>query len=76
MAVMYSKLGDCLGDTANVGPLAKTRPLCLGQRFAGKVHDPLWLGSSVEDPWGSLLGVGGKPSLDLVLSAWEAMLFP
>ena len=37
----------------------------------------LGLGSSLEDPWGSLLGmVGvGVPSQELVLSAWEAVLF-
>ena len=38
----------------------------------------LGLGSSLEDPWGSLLGmVGvGLPSPGLALSAWEAVLFP
>ena len=38
----------------------------------------LGLGSSLEDPWGNLLGmVGvGVPSRELVLSAWEAVLFP
>ena len=38
----------------------------------------LGLGSSLEDPWGSQLGmVGvGLPSLGLASSAWEAVLFP
>ena len=36
------------------------------------------LGSSGEDPWGSLLGgLGvGLPSQEPALSAWEAVLFP
>ena len=41
MAVMYSKLGGCLGVTAKLGPLARTGPLCWSQRFVGKVNDPL-----------------------------------
>ena len=37
----------------------------------------LGLGSSLEDPWGSLLGMvgSGLPSQELALSAWEAVLF-
>ena len=37
MAVMYSKLGGCLGETAKLSPLA----MCLSQRFAGQVNEPL-----------------------------------
>ena len=35
------------------------------------------LGSSLEDPWGSLLRMVGLelPSQELVLSVWEAVLF-
>ena len=41
MAVIYSKLGGCLGVTAKLGPLART-DLCAGvKRFVGKVNDPL-----------------------------------
>ena len=44
MAVIYSKLGGCLGDTTKLGPLARSRPLCWCQRFSGKVNDPLRVG--------------------------------
>ena len=35
----------------------------------------LGLGSSLEDPWGSLLVGMGLPSWEVVLSAWETVLF-
>ena len=41
MAVMYSKLGGCLGVAAKLGPLAQNRPLSWCQGFVGKVYDPL-----------------------------------
>ena len=44
MAVIYSKLGGCLGDTAKLGFFSQDRPLCWCQRFAGKVNDPLRVG--------------------------------
>ena len=56
MAVIYSKLGGCLGDTANLGPLART-DLCAGVKgLLGRLMTHFGLGSSGEDPGGSLLG--------------------
>ena len=78
MAVMYSKLGGCLGDTAKLGPLART-DLCAGVKgLVDRLMTHFGLGSSGEDPWGSLIGgLGvGLPSQEPALSAWEAVLFP
>ena len=56
MAVIYSKLGGCLGDTAKLGPLART-DLCAGVKgLLYRLMTHFGLGSSGEDPWGSLLG--------------------
>ena len=78
MAVMYSKLGGCLGDTTKLGPLART-DLCAGVKgLLDKLMTHFGLGCSGEDPWGNLsggLGVG-LLSQEPVLSAWEAVLFP
>ena len=77
MAVMYSKLGGCLGDTTKLGHLART-DLCAGVKgLLDRLMTNFGLGSSEEDPWGSLLGGSvWFPSQELVLSAWEAVLFP
>ena len=78
MAVMYSKLGGCLGDTAKLGPLAKT-DMCAGVKgLLDRLMTHFGLGSSGGDPWGSLLeGSGvGLPSWEPALSAWKAVLFP
>ena len=77
MAVIYSKLGGCLGETAKLGPLARTDLWAGIKGLLDKLMTHLGLGSSLEDPWGSLLGmvVEGLPSWELVLSAWEAALF-
>ena len=57
MAVIYSKLGGCLGLTAKLGPLART-DLCAGVKgLLDRLMTHLGLGSSGEDPLGSLLGV-------------------
>ena len=75
---MYSKLGGCLGDTAKLDPLART-DLCAGVKgLLDRLMTHFGLGSSREDPWGSLLGLlgVGLPSQKPVLSAWEAVLFP
>ena len=77
MAVMYSKLGGCLGDTVKLGPLAKIELYAGVKGLLDKLMTHFGLGSSEEDPWGGLLGVGdGLPSWELMLSAWEAALFP
>ena len=56
MAVMYSKLGGYLGDTAKLGPLART-DLCAGVKgLLDRLMTHFGLGSSGEDLWGSLFG--------------------
>ena len=56
MAVMYSKLGGCLGVTAKVGSFGQDRPLSWCQGFVGKVYDPLrvrfFLGRTLGRPTG------------------------
>ena len=55
---MYSKLGGCLGDTAKLGPLART-DLCTGVKgLLDKLMTHVGLGSSMEEPWGD--PAGGK----------------
>ena len=57
MAVMYSKLGGCLGVTAKLGPLART-DLCAGVKgLLDRLMTHLGLGSSLEEPWLDVLGV-------------------
>ena len=56
MAVMYSKLGSCLGDTAKLGPLARTDPWAGVKGLLDRLVTHFGLGSSKEDPWGSVLG--------------------
>ena len=52
MAVMYSKLGGCLGDTTKLGPLART-DLCAGVKsLLERLMTHFGLGSSREDPYG------------------------
>ena len=56
MVVIYSKLGGCLGHTAKLGPLARTDH-CTGVKgLLDKLMTHLGLGSSVEEPWGTLVG--------------------
>ena len=76
MAVIYFKLGGFLGDTAKLGPLART-DLCAGVKgLLERLMTHLGLGSSGENPWGSLLGRLGVTltSQVPVLPAWEAVL--
>ena len=68
MAVMYSKLGRCLGDTAKLGTLARTDLCAWVKGLWDKLMTHVGLGSSKEDPWGNLLG-GGVPSQELTLLA-------
>ena len=64
MAVIYSKLGGCLGVTAKLGPLART-DLCAGVKgLLERLMTHLGLGSSLEEPWLDLWGgvkEGGLP---------------
>ena len=56
MAVIYSKLGGCLGVTAKLGPLART-DLCAGVKgLLERLMTHLGLGSSLEEPWLDLRG--------------------
>ena len=57
MAVIYSKLGGCLGVTTKLGPLPRTDLLVWVKGLLDKLMTHLGLGSSLEDPWGSLLGM-------------------
>ena len=59
MAVMYSMLGGCLGDTTRLGPLARTDLCSWFKGLLDKLMMHFGLGSSKEDPWGTLLGVEG-----------------
>ena len=60
MAVMYSKLGGCLGITAKLGPLARTDLWAGVKGLLERLMAHLGLGSSLEEPWCGLLGdVGG-----------------
>ena len=73
MAVMYSKLGGCLGVTAKLGPLART-DLCAGVKgLLDRLMTHLGLGSSLEEPWLDLLGgvEEGVPSLEVVQASGE-----
>ena len=66
MAVIYSKLGGCLGVTTKLGPLART-DLCAGVKgLLERLMTHLGLGSSLEEPWLDLWGgvEEGGPSLE------------
>ena len=73
MAVMYSKLGGCLGLTAKLGPLARTDLWAGVKGLLDRLMTHLGLGSSLEEPWLDLLGgMGvGLPSQEVELSSWE-----
>ena len=59
MAVMYSKLGGCLGVTTKLGPLARIDLWAGVKGSLERLMTHLGLGSSLEEPWGGLLGSGG-----------------
>ena len=65
MAVIYPKLGGCLEVTTKLGPLARTDLWAGVKGLLDKLMTHLGLGSSLVDPWGSLLGVVGVPSCDV-----------
>ena len=79
MAVMYCKLGECLGETAKSGPLARTDLCACVKGLLDKLMTHLGLGPSIEEPWGLLALVlcrgGNIASLGIVLFAWE-VVFP
>ena len=71
MAVIYSKLGGCLGETAKLGPLAST-DFCAGVKgLLDKLITHFGLGSSKgEEPWGVFCLLGGVD-----LASWEALVW-
>ena len=60
MAVMYSKLGGCLGVTTKLGPLARTDLWAVVKGLLEMLMTHLGLGSSLEEPWGGQLGGGSE----------------
>ena len=76
MAVIYSKLGGCFGETTKLGPLARTDLCALVKGLLERLITHFGLGSSLEEePWGlfCLLGRGeGLASWGLaLLVTWE-----
>ena len=69
MAVIYSKLGGCFGETTKLGLLAST-DLCAGDKgLLDKLITHFGLGSSKgEELWGVLCLLGGE-----ALASWEAL---
>ena len=60
MAVIYSKLGGCFGETAKLGPLAGTDLCALVKGLVDTFMTHFGLGSSLEEePWG-LFGLLGR----------------
>ena len=71
MAVMYSKLGCCLGVTAKLGHLAR-KDLCTGVKgLLERLMTHLGLGSSVEEPWLGPLG-----GVEVRLPSWGVAQAP
>ena len=72
MAVIYSMLGGCLGETTKLGPLAST-DLCAGVKgLLDKLITHLGLGSSKgEEPWGMLYLLGGEGLASWEVLAWQ-----
>ena len=69
---MAVKLGGCLELTAKLGPLAKTDLWAGVKGLLERFMTHLGLGSSLEEPWGGLLGeMDVLPSQEVVLTSWE-----
>ena len=71
MAVIYSKLGGCFGQTTKLGYLARTDICALVKGLLDRLMTHFGLGSSLgEEPWGlfCLLGKGEA------LASWELVL--
>ena len=73
MAVMYSKLGGCFGETAKLGPLASTDLCALVKDLLERLITHFGLGSSKEEePWGLLYLLGmGEDLVSWEAPAWE-----
>ena len=83
MAVMYSKLGGCFGETAKLGPLASADLCALVKGLLDRLITHFGLGSSKEEePWGLLCLLGRGEDLtswedatwETLLSGWEIVL--
>ena len=76
MEVMYSKLGGCFGETAKLGPLARTDLCALVKGLLDRLMTHFGLGSSPgEEPCGLFCLLGrGKPCFWglVLLVTWEA----
>ena len=60
MAVMYSKLGGCFGETAKLGPLARTDLCAMVKGLLERLITYFRLGSFLgEEPCGLLCLLGG-----------------
>ena len=81
MAVIYSKLGGCLGVTTKLGPLASA-DLCAGVKgLLGRFITHFGLGSSEgEEPCGVWCLLGKDPAfweaLSLGSTPWETAVSP
>ena len=75
MAVLYSKLGGCLGDTTKLGPLGRTYLCTWVKGLLDKLMTHLGLGSSMEDPW-TPIRWEVVASCGVALLAWGVGLFP
>ena len=71
MAVIYSKLGGCFGETTKLGPLAST-DLCAGVKgLLDKLITHFGLGFSKEKNTGGVMPIGkGRPCF-LGSTSWE-----
>ena len=64
MAVMYSKLGGCFGETVKLGPLANTDLCALVKGLLDRLITHFGLGSSMEEePWGLSCLLGREEAL-------------
>ena len=60
MAVIYSKLGGCFGETAKLGHLARTDLCVLVKGLLDKLMTQFGLGSSLEEELWGLFGLLGR----------------
>ena len=64
MAVIYSKLGGCFGETTKLGPLASTDLCAMVKGLLERLITHFGLGSSKEErPWGLLYLLGRGKTL-------------